>query len=863
MREPIISNETDGTTDFIIEIYPQTTDVRIAFGLDELADGIENYSNKDVDWNWEINPDGLNEITVNELKMYEGTYEAGDVFQVAYKNGNIYFYQNGVNMFFESTEGVNFPLVADVSIYYVGDLFKADLYILAAPQNFVQTAQLNIALTETPEKEYTAIGYEYNQWSLNFLDYYFYTDQIYTANGYEYEATGQDNFSLTETAAQEYTANGLNFVGVDEQEIILNFAAAQEYTPQGYNFEQSTQENIYFDYVGAQAYTAEGYDVATMAQENILMVSIAAQIYTPIGYNFEASASQEIIGFIDTAVQEFRAHFEQTKQETINLTIEAAQTFTAHFEQTTLLNFALNIGAVQDYTAIGYTRESTITETIAIDTTTSQIFARHYDQTGINQIILTIAAIQDFQANFESNAAQTIFIEDLATATAIFSDGLQFQENAQENINLSEAAAQTFTAFGGFEFNQSAVNNFGLNDAAASIYELGETGKFTEYVAHYLYLQEDTQAVYTRNWLEFENVAAESINGFTVEAASVHMQVNIFEANAAENLDYIISPLQFYGKYFEATAQDNIGFSINATSERNENYLSFHMQANEFFFLHFTDIAVHEINYLQIHQNMYYDFWFWDYADQIYSNEYLEFNPQATEIIDLTIDSTGQYTNANMLNGFATENIGLIMAATAEHTQAVINHFIGLVTDNISLNFSATAEHIEAHIFESLTAHTIALNIQALSEYEHINVFNSQVIESIDFEHWATLLITTEPRNYEMGGQLNFKLKIVNWVYFESDIYVQTYKIEITKPNTLWEPTEQDRPMVEANQRPRQGVNVEDTIFGGQDEFKIDRRILNLTNIDEPTQISYASEIKKPSTLYTKSNEIERGLMDD
>ena len=224
------------------------------------------------------------------------------------------------------------------------------------------------------------------------------------------------------------------------------------------------------------------------------------------------------------------------------------------------------------------------------------------------------------------------------------------------------------------------------------------------------------------------------------------------------------------------------------------------MQANEFFFLHYTDIALHEIVYLTIQQNMYYDFLFWDYANSVYTQNNLDFGAQTSE--------------------------------------------------NIALNFSATAKHIEGHIFESLAINTIVLSVQALNEYEHINVFISQIIEPIDFEHWATLLVTTEPRNYEALGQLVFGLKIVNWVYFESDIYKQTYKIEVDKPDTLWVATEQDK---------AKGQYV----FGRDPITKVDRRILSLTDIDEPIKISYASEIIKPNTLYTKTNTVERGLMDD
>ena len=109
----------------------------------------------------------------------------------------------------------------------------------------------------------------------------------------------------------------------------------------------------------------------------------------------------------------------------------------------------------------------------------------------------------------------------------------------------------------------------------------------------------------------------------------------------------------------------------------------------------------------------------------------------------------------------------------------------------------------------------------------------------------GTALNTTEPRDYEAIVDLTIKLKIVNWVYFESDIYIQTYKIEVKKPNTIWEPADEDRPTP--------------YIFGRNPDNKIDRRILSLTDITEPKKISY----EKPNSLYTEKLELERGLVDD
>ena len=143
------TEQSDGTTDFIIEYIPQSTDVRIAFGLDEVVDGIEAYRNKDIDFNWEINPDGLNEITVNEVKKYEGTYAAGDIFRVALENGNILFYQNG-EIKFENLDPINFPIKADVSMYLEGLSFNADLIVpLTGAINPTNTIQTTFPFTVT------------------------------------------------------------------------------------------------------------------------------------------------------------------------------------------------------------------------------------------------------------------------------------------------------------------------------------------------------------------------------------------------------------------------------------------------------------------------------------------------------------------------------------------------------------------------------------------------------------------------------------------------------------------------------------------------------------------------------------------
>jgi hypothetical protein len=120
--------ETNGLVDFIVEFIPTSTETRIAFGLDELMDGPESYSNKDIDYFWEINPAGLTEITINELKVFTGTYQANDVFKVALEDKIIRFYQNG-NVVWETAEITVFPLLAKCAIHGEGKSFKANLYV--------------------------------------------------------------------------------------------------------------------------------------------------------------------------------------------------------------------------------------------------------------------------------------------------------------------------------------------------------------------------------------------------------------------------------------------------------------------------------------------------------------------------------------------------------------------------------------------------------------------------------------------------------------------------------------------------------------------------------------------------------------
>ena len=119
--------QTDGTTHFVIEFIAPTIAERIAFGLEEGRD-IDDYGNKDIDYSFEINPDGQNEINVNGTNQFRGTYIAGDIFRVALENKIVRFYQNDKMIWQTAGEVSDFPMVADCSIRYQNTTLKLNLY---------------------------------------------------------------------------------------------------------------------------------------------------------------------------------------------------------------------------------------------------------------------------------------------------------------------------------------------------------------------------------------------------------------------------------------------------------------------------------------------------------------------------------------------------------------------------------------------------------------------------------------------------------------------------------------------------------------------------------------------------------------
>ena len=204
--------------------------------------------------------------------------------------------------------------------------------------------------------------------------------------------------------------------------------------------------------------------------------------------------------------------------------------------------------------------------------------------------------------------------------------------------------------------------------------------------------------------------------------------------------------------------------------------------------------------------------------------------------------------------------INLSFGSTSEFTEITIYHFESVTSENVGLSFGSTSDYLRVFSFDHEIVENIGLIVQASSEYQNINSFTSKAFESVYYEDFGTLLVTTEPRNYTEEVTFFINLAYASWVYFESDIYQPSYKLEITKPNTLWEPLPEDRALVESNKIPNQGMDYSDTSFGKQHHDLIDRRILSLTHIAEPTKISYESEVRKPNTLYSITENDKGGL---
>jgi hypothetical protein len=112
----------------------------------------------------------------------------------------------------------------------------------------------------------------------------------------------------------------------------------------------------------------------------------------------------------------------------------ASQTYIPYFEMVSLATLLLSEEATQDYSLNGYSKESIAAESVEMDFSASQIFTAHFEMSTSDPVTLFFDANTEYQANFISNAAQTISITESSFVTVVYSEGLQFQENAQEDL---------------------------------------------------------------------------------------------------------------------------------------------------------------------------------------------------------------------------------------------------------------------------------------------------------------------------------------------------------------------------------------------------------------------------------------------
>jgi hypothetical protein len=119
--------QTVGTTNFKIEYVVPSIDVQISFGVEEAGDD-PMYGEREVNYSWEINPNGLTEININTENVYTGSYVVGDVFQVEIDKRNLLFKKNN-EIVFRIDEHGDWPMVAIFSMFYQGHTFKPNFYI--------------------------------------------------------------------------------------------------------------------------------------------------------------------------------------------------------------------------------------------------------------------------------------------------------------------------------------------------------------------------------------------------------------------------------------------------------------------------------------------------------------------------------------------------------------------------------------------------------------------------------------------------------------------------------------------------------------------------------------------------------------
>jgi len=792
-----------------------------------------------------------------------GTYSANDVFKVSTENGQIKFYINNV-LVHTNTIQIFYPIYIDGAIYNQGESFTASInggLEALESQAFEQTASLNISVTESTTQDYTAIGYSFDMEGSETISLPDTALQSFTEVGYSFEQTASLNFALTDAGTNEYTAIGYSNEQTAEETFSMVQSGALDYTAIGYNFEQSTDATIFINDLAYQWITMEGYDLQQSGLDNIYLLDSASQDYTARGYSFEQSDLEDL-SFIQTASQTYTPigysreenaledlalsqdgaqdytpigyDQEQATAQNISLFDSASQDYTAigyNYEQATLEDLALVEGSLQDYTAIGYSREtSTLDYFGLLSSATSKLNNQGYslEQIALNMIDLdiTVNKIYTRSHTFLSNA-----MEDLAliitTNQDYFPIGYSREQTAQQNITIGSFGSQDFRA----NFEQTANEIF--------------------------YIGFEAVQEYTAIGLNFEQSAIEIIDPLDVITAQsvIYSEGLHFETGFAivPTLSLLTTTeklfIPFGGYHFNMTASNP--FSLNETAiliwdQGQEGH--FNQRATTYLYLQEATTKIYEQNFLnfttQTAQSFSLEF-------SASSDHRIIFASGAGESIELSESANSLYEQISLdFQANALEDFTLAIEAISDFTEAHI--FEATASQTIEKVITAINQYQNINAYSKNAFDTFGLVSFANSEYQHINIFISEATDQINLIRSASFIITTEPRDHMASGSLLLRLNVWVQVRFESNIYKPTYAKEITKPNTLWEPLEKDRQMVELNKMPSQGADISDTIFSNtHNRYKEDRRIFNLIGEIEPSTVNYASESTKKDTLYT------------
>jgi hypothetical protein len=524
------------------------------------------------------------------------------------------------------------------------------------------------------------------------------------------------------------------------------------------------------------------------------------------GTNFTASAT-DTISFLDSAIEVYTANgYNFTPNAILNIvfTQVATEVFTANFNSAAILNFALSPSGIEVYTPKGY----------------------NFTGNSLDPITFTDLGTSIYTANgYSFNQSGTLNIALTDSGTSILgAEGYDFTQNSEAETLLFTFSATEILTPKGYDFIQSSTISMAYTSSGTEVY---------------------TPNGYSYNQNAVLNIALTSLGTEVFKANFNAVGSNLIALTSLGTEVFTASQ----GVTFTANATANILFSSTATEVFTaSNGVSFSMTGLNSLMYRTTPIQTYtqgqEGNF---NQNAYEDNSLYDLASSVYVSNHMDFTASTSEILpSLTYSATEVLTPSSGLTFTANgiRNITFISSGA----QVYFKQTILDVTQNgiLSIKYTTTANSVYTNVFNRFTANAgenFALYITA--------------------ESFKT---SPPPQDHILNATLDFRLSIATAVLFNKVVYTPSYEEEIQKPNTLYEPLEKDRAMVERNKIPSYGEPIEDTVFTR--EYRINRDILTLTGKKEPVTVGYGVESDKRNTLYQLSASDqkrldERGLSDD